>query len=771
MRTQPTTPETPSPNALHRQEPVTPSRQLIKTTPLGAYPTPQSSINVTSPPSAPALASTEMSGHTGQIHGTNDIGVYLTAHDDLRKLYPNEEKVPHTRICVLGAQSAGKSSFLSALTGIDLYCAERRATCCRTLMSSRRGGDTFQATIYIIVVDARSGEAQSTLFASFHAEIKEMGEICHWAGEEARRADGANQTVRSWKGLLSMSIDERNTGKNNWPDFTRNVVIINVTGPGRPNLDIEDLPGLNGHVVPQRLVSDCISQPQNIIVLCLSAGSKDASSADPEVKLAKTHDPTGKRTIGIITRADHMVPSLDEGTTFVDYLLEIGNHLGGFTPQGGWWPLRLRSHRERCDGLSLQQVRQLEMELFKDDEWMKIQERKGRHFGIGELEKKLEEMFSQKVRQNMIFLRKNIRETMKTHSEWLSSNPTIQNPVAALHDQVIHKFTERLKEKVQRANQSGKLFDLQSQFERNIQEAVPEFLPFTEAEGNQEGYQSFWEGQGIRVGGEDLIYVDALLEKINQYTSRRNPDEIDARAIMQFFQKTYLARWADTTRAHASSLWIELEQMLLDAAKEICGDNVALLEDMLRHLEDLTQDNKQSTSDFVDDMVILFSSPPSDLVSATKPRLTNLKEDSVNHFLTFLNRPLRNISSAASGSTSPSSVVSSGPRLVHETFTLHERTRCAQLQASIEIAMMTWAIEFSCVVGKHSQLKILTYVKNVTPALRNGMGLNEVVESVRKRAGDRFESDRTKKREREIRLGEVKKLEDIQQHFESITDI
>ncbi|WWC62643.1 uncharacterized protein I303_105240 [Kwoniella dejecticola CBS 10117] len=600
-----------------------------------------------------------------------------------------------------------------------------------------------------------------------------MGEICHWAGEEARRADGGLGNVRTWSELAQMTEAERKADNSDWPDFTNNIVLINVAGPNQPNFDVEDLPGLNGHNIPLKLVSDCISQPQNLIVLCLSAGSKDASSADPEVQLARRYDPTGQRTIGVITRADLLVPSLDDGSTFVDYLLDEGDHLGGYRPAGGWWPLRLRTHQERTRKVSLLKVREVERELFAESDWIAIQGRVGRQFGIAELEMKLEELFGHKVRENIILIKRSLSESMQEHDQWLVANPTIDDPVGALHDEIIYRVSENLRNRIQLSNQSGNLVDLQSQLEKDIQKAVPEFMPFTADEEVQEGYNSFCKSQGFYVDSRDQVFADQLLEKIKQYTSRRNPDEIDSRAIMQSYQDNYVKRWNETATKHVDVLWVEVDKLLLEVTKEMCGGSPALLDVVIARLGKLKDHHKNDTLRFIEEARRLYSSPPEDLISASKSRLTQMKDESYQHFLRHLNQPLMLTppSSLSSSATRISSPASSTPRVLHDTMSVEEREKCARYQAKIGIIMISWAIEFSSIVGKYAQSRVTgDYTKEVIPALRKGMGLDEVVESVRKRAGDVFESDRKKKREREMRANELRKLNEIQKHLEKISD-
>ena len=62
------------------------------------------------------------------------------------------------------------------------------------------------------------------------------------------------------------------------------------------------------------MIISYISQP-NALILALTAANQDIANSDA-LKLAKEVDPTGERTIGVITKIDLM----DEGTNALELL-------------------------------------------------------------------------------------------------------------------------------------------------------------------------------------------------------------------------------------------------------------------------------------------------------------------------------------------------------------------------------------------------------------------------------------------------------------------
>lgn len=101
---------------------------------------------------------------------------------------------------------------------------------------------------------------------------------------------------------------DRNDGCAFAPDALR----IEVTGPIGVHLSVVDLPGLISVAneeqteedvqAVQDMVTGYLRNSRTIILAVLQAGNDMANQ--PIIKLAKTHDTLGQRTVGIITKPD-----------------------------------------------------------------------------------------------------------------------------------------------------------------------------------------------------------------------------------------------------------------------------------------------------------------------------------------------------------------------------------------------------------------------------------------------------------------------------------
>ncbi|WRT65549.1 uncharacterized protein IL334_002494 [Kwoniella shivajii] len=139
---------------------------------------------------------------------------------------------------------------------------------------------------------------------------------------------------------------------------------LKIYGPGVLNLTLVDLPGLTKVPVGDQptdierqiknLVLDYISKP-NAVILAVSPANVDLANSDA-LKLARSVDPRGLRTLGVLSKLDLM----DAGTNALDILT------------GRTYPLKLgfvgvvnRSQQDIIQDLPMEDARQKEEDFFK----------------------------------------------------------------------------------------------------------------------------------------------------------------------------------------------------------------------------------------------------------------------------------------------------------------------------------------------------------------------------------------------------------------------
>jgi hypothetical protein len=96
--------------------------------------------------------------------------------------------------------------------------------------------------------------------------------------------------------------------------FSKDVLRVEVTGPGQPHLTMVDLPGLyhapdkdqgsEGIEVVESMVLSYIRNPRSVVLAVVTA--KNDIGLQKVMKFTRKVDPNGTRTLGIITKPDRL---------------------------------------------------------------------------------------------------------------------------------------------------------------------------------------------------------------------------------------------------------------------------------------------------------------------------------------------------------------------------------------------------------------------------------------------------------------------------------
>lgn len=213
------------------------------------------------------------------------VRALLDANDKLRRLQLAGFDFP--RIVVIGDQSAGKSSVLEAISGVQLL---------------RGTGVVTRAPIELRLTSSRG---------PCEASVEAEG-VKSWTGACGSIGEALNATMRALPGLKPARSGARR-------GITEEVVRLKVAAPGAPELTLVDLPGLARVAtegqrpdVPEltRRLSKAYCAPYNTIVLVVCACNADLATAEA-LRLAAEADPDGLRTIGVLTKPDLMDPGTE----------------------------------------------------------------------------------------------------------------------------------------------------------------------------------------------------------------------------------------------------------------------------------------------------------------------------------------------------------------------------------------------------------------------------------------------------------------------------
>ena len=241
------------------------------------------------------------------------------------------------QIIVCGDQSSGKSSVLEAISGVSFPVKSSLCTRFPTELVLRKNS---QVGVRVSIVPHQSRS---------EAEQQSLGSFC----EQLDGFDGLANLIENSKTAMGISTH----GKA----FSNDLLRVEVSGPDRPHLTIVDLPGLIHSETRQQsaadvqLVQDVVQsymkEPRSVILAVVSAKNDFANQI--VLRLARDADPSGNRTLGVISKPDMLVPGSESESSFVslarnqDVEFRLGWHvLKNMDSEKGHWNLTDRNLQE-----------------------------------------------------------------------------------------------------------------------------------------------------------------------------------------------------------------------------------------------------------------------------------------------------------------------------------------------------------------------------------------------------------------------------------------
>ncbi|KAL9256078.1 Dynamin-related protein [Drosera capensis] len=196
------------------------------------------------------------------------------------------------QVAVVGSQSSGKSSVLEALVGRDLL---------------PRGSDICTRRPLVLQLVQNKRRADGT--------EEEYGEFLHWPGKKYFDFDEIRREIQS--------ETDREAGANK--GVSDKQIRLKIFSPNVLDITLVDLPGITKVPVGDQ-PSDIEARIRTLImsyikvksclILAVTPANSDLANSDA-LQMAGNADPTGDRTIGVITKLDIM----DRGTDARNFLL------------------------------------------------------------------------------------------------------------------------------------------------------------------------------------------------------------------------------------------------------------------------------------------------------------------------------------------------------------------------------------------------------------------------------------------------------------------
>lgn len=280
------------------------------------------------------------------------------------------------QICVMGDQSAGKSSVLEALSGIPFPRGAGLVTRVPTRLVMRKAKSTEKWSAIAYTSLDPSNKYNITDISKLHTVIDDLTTILC-----------ANKT------------------------FSTENITIELVSPDASDLTVVDLPGIirtvtNGQSSSvindvNRLIESFLIDTRTIILAVIPA-NQDIATVDI-LERARKVDPYGERTVGVITKVDLIGPGAEE-----EVLAIINNVRKPLAL--GYTMLKNRSQRDITENLSTAAAREKEHDYFRNHPVYKNCD--SNLYGISKLSQKLTSLLVLRIQQQLAPMKQEVERQL-----------------------------------------------------------------------------------------------------------------------------------------------------------------------------------------------------------------------------------------------------------------------------------------------------------------------------------------------------------------------
>ncbi|KAG2364145.1 P-loop containing nucleoside triphosphate hydrolase protein [Suillus spraguei] len=388
-------------------------------------------------------------------------------------------------VVVIGGQSAGKSSLVEAVSGINVPRDSGTCTRCPMECTMSSHASSWSCTITLRIGFDRNGrDLQKPTNVPFGQTITDKSDFEVWL----RRAQAAilNPDVSS-STLYTKTAEELGNMKNTLK-FSRNVVCVSIEDPDATDLSFYDLPGLiqNEEAEIVALVKNLVeyyTKKENTIILTTIPMSDDMENQQ-SMSLAKAADPDGKRTIGVLTKPDTLgAGAINQRRKWVEI---IEGRSEDHTLRHGFYCVRLPDDAERAQRLSRAESQRRAAEYFDTTPpWKDVADR--HRFGIPGFVSDVSRLLIQLIEETLPCLRDDVDKLLTKCIKDLDELP----PPLANDPQIevlgrMNVFCDVFKRFLNGSHEDKRLAQrnrtLYATFKRDIRGTAPDFRPFSQPE-------------------------------------------------------------------------------------------------------------------------------------------------------------------------------------------------------------------------------------------------------------------------------------------------
>jgi hypothetical protein len=449
---------------------------------------------------APSVAISKIPGASLELIGEK-VNLLVDAIEELRKLGLKELDTELPELVLIGDQSAGKSSLMSAIAEINL--PKDMGMCTRAPSNIKTSpSPTWSCTVslrldYTFTTGKRRVPTKSMPFPPWTdntafspdsiklfktiSEKSELEDVLKWAQIALLNP---NQDYRQFiPGSGTVAQNGLKVEYTHEADYSPNIVQIEIFGPRLPALSFYDLPGIfvNPANDEQHYLIDTFEnltakyiQHKNALVICALTMATDPASSKTSSLIRKYH--AQDRTIGVLTKPD---------------LLQKGSNLDfDKILKGDAYKLRRGYFITKQPGATFKprstdyhiQARAEEAEYFSSDprwtgDWLEFKDR----CGTPALQTYLSQEFARLIANSMPNIDEKIRAQAAQVDEELLRLPELpHNNVQHVVRQCLHNLSNGIQSLFEKGNSTHNFLSnwtiMSEDFGRAIQEIKPGFV-------------------------------------------------------------------------------------------------------------------------------------------------------------------------------------------------------------------------------------------------------------------------------------------------------
>ncbi|KAJ2918308.1 hypothetical protein MD484_g2118, partial [Candolleomyces efflorescens] len=388
------------------------------------------------------------------------------------------------QIAVIGSQSAGKSSLIESISGITLPRAAGTCTRCPTECRLSRSDAPWHCRVSLRFIKDRSGQPLG------QARNEDFGPVIYNKAEVEERIRRAQRAILNPSSPRSLFLDGDDEDlESSELTFSSNVVSLAISGPGVADLSFCDLPGLIASVSSNRGSSNDIALVEGLVtsyikkhscIILLTVACETDFENQGAHRLAKIHDPDGKRTIGVLTKPDRIPTGEEHG--WIRFIRNEREPL-----DNNWYCVKQPSSNDIKQNITWNEARKHEDDFFTlTAPWSELDTMYHKYLRTGNLVERLSLVLSDLISKRLPEIQEELERgiiAVRQSIEQLPPPPST-DPVNDIAD-MLHTFTSDLRHHVDGIpNQEGLLQSIrpaQKRFRKAIRNTAPEFMPFYRA--------------------------------------------------------------------------------------------------------------------------------------------------------------------------------------------------------------------------------------------------------------------------------------------------